>query len=136
MLAKSQSESKLVFASSLSLQTGIRITYNSNTNEMRYILYFVLQRMLNLLQIDRPSKASFPPPAFLTFIWCWFLAAVDTGGDWGQEEDGHSHGGDDYDHQELLLLNPRNCQREDDVHWARFRLPNTVTNVTSQVIKI
>ena len=49
MLAKSQSESKLVFASSLSLQTGIRITYNSNTNEMRYILYFVLQRMLNLL---------------------------------------------------------------------------------------
>ena len=83
MLAKSQSESKLVFASSLSLQTGIRITYNSITNEMRNILYFVLQRMLNLLQIDRPSKASFPPPAFLTFIWCWFLEAVDTGGDWG-----------------------------------------------------
>ena len=83
MLAKSQSESKFLFASSLSLQTGIRITYNLQQWYKMNEEYFVLQRWLNLLQIDRPSKASFLSQVLITFICCWFLEAVDTGGDGG-----------------------------------------------------
>ena len=69
MLAKSQSESKFLIASSLSLQTGIRITYNSDIYKMNEE-HFVLQKWLNLLQIDRPSKVSFLFPVLNTFICC------------------------------------------------------------------